>query len=212
MAHMRRRRTYNKRYNIGRLMLRQLLLCALILLVIIAAKKTDATIIGNTYQAVKTQFTKDFSMTGITDTGKTVLSKFKEGTTAAVASLVNGNKRLDFSAPSDIPGSLNVSASSASAGKTVEFQSEKEIQVYASAGGTVSEIGDDAEGNKYIRIYHGNKLTSLYGGCTSTYVTALEKVKKGQMIGSVAAGEGHKLSFEIWDDAKLLDPSEYIAF
>jgi len=151
-------------------------------------------------------------MTGITDMGITVLSNFKEGTTAAVASLVNGNKRLEFSTPSDVPGSLNVSASSASAGKTVEFQSEKEIQVYASAGGTVSEIGDDAEGNKYIRIYHGNKLTSLYGGCTSTYVTALEKVKKGQMIGSVAAGEGHKLSFEIWDDAKLLDPSEYIAF
>ena len=94
----------------------------------------------------------------------------------------------------------------------MEFHSDKEIQVYAAAGGTVSDIGIDAEGNKYIKIYHGNDMTSLYGGCATTYVQPLEKVKRGQIVGSVIAGEGQKLRFEIWNDGKLMDPSDYITF
>lgn len=212
MAYKRRRIPVRTGKNLGKTMIRQVLLCILLLLVIILAKKMDTAIVNNAFQAVKVQFTKDVTITGITDAGKAVLGKFKDGTTAVVASLTQGNKGLQFSTPSDVPGTYSVSKTQGSSGKTMEFQSDKEIQVYASAGGTVSEIGIDAEGNKYIKIYHGNDITSLYGGCSTTYVQALEKVKRGQMIGSVGAEEGHKLRFEIWDDGKLVDPADYIAF
>ncbi len=212
MARMRRRLPVRSGKDLGKTMIRQVLLCILLLLIIILAKKMDTAIVNNTLEAVKVQFTKDVTITGITDTGKTILGKFKDGTTAVVASLTQGSKGLQFSTPSDAPATYSVSATQGSSGKTMEFQSDVEIQVYASAGGTVSEIGIDAEGNKYIKIYHGNDMTSLYGGCATTYVQALEKVKRGQMIGSVAATEGHKLRFEIWNDGKLVDPSDYIAF
>ncbi len=212
MARMRRRAPIRMNRNMGRNMIRQVLLCILILLIIVAAKKMDSAIVGNTYEAVREQFAKDFTITSIGDAGRSFMGKFRDGTTSVVASLTQGNKGLQFSTPSDAPGTYSVSATQGSSGKTMEFQSNEEIQVYAAAGGTISDIGTDAEGNKYIKIYHGNDLTSIYGGCAVTYVQPLEKVKRGQIIGSVAAEEGQKLRFEIWDDGKLTDPSDYIKF
>jgi hypothetical protein len=212
MVRMRRRGPVRTNRNMGRTLIRQVLICILILLIIIVAKKMDTAIVNNTMQAIKTQFTKDISITNVADSGKAFIGKFKDGTTAVVASLTQGGKGLEFSTPSDVPGTYSASANQGSTGKTMEFSSDQEIQVYAAAGGTVSDIGLDAEGNKYIKIHHGNDMISLYGGCTSTYVQPLEKVKRGQMIGSVAAGEGRKLRFEIWNNGKLDDPSNYIAF
>ena len=116
MARMRRRVPIRPGRNMGRTMIRQVLLCILILLIIIVAKKMDAAIVDSAYHAVKTQFTKDVSITGIADAGKSVLGKFKDGTTAVVASLTQGNKGLEFSTPSDVPGTYSVSATQGSAG------------------------------------------------------------------------------------------------
>ncbi|MGI6733096.1 MAG: peptidoglycan DD-metalloendopeptidase family protein [Anaerovoracaceae bacterium] len=212
MGRMRRRWAIRANRNMGKTMIRQVLICILILLIIIVAKKMDNALVNNTFQAVKAQFTKDITIASIADSGRSFIGKFKDGTTTVVASLVQGSKGLDFSTPSDVPGTYSASANQSGKGKTMEFSSDQEIQVYAAAGGTVSDIGLDAEGNKYIKIHHGNDIISLYGGCTSTYVQPLEKVKRGQIIGSVAVGEGRKLKFEIWNSGKLDDPSKYIDF
>ncbi|HQC82891.1 MAG TPA: M23 family metallopeptidase [Bacillota bacterium] len=212
MVRMRRRWPAKMNRRMGKTMVRQVLICILILLIVIVAKKMDNAIVNNTYQAIRAQFTKEITFASIADSGRAFIGKFKDGTTTVVASLMQGGKGLEFSTPSDVPGTYSASASQSGTGKTLEFTSEEEIQVYAAAGGTVSDIGLDAEGNKYIKIHHGNDLISLYGGCTNTYVQPLEKVKRGQMIGSVAAGEGYKLRFEIWNKGKLDDPSKYIDF
>lgn len=209
----RRRKGINKPgRRAGRTLIRQLLLCFLILFIILTVKKVDIGIVNNTYHAIKTQFSKDAAIANIGETGRNVVAKLKDGTSTVVTSLILGRKGPEFTSPSDSPGSYSASANPESTGKTVEFHSEKELQVYAAAGGTVSEIDNDSDGNKYIKIYHGNDLYSLYGGCTSVYVQALEKVKKGQLIGSVAAGEEYRLRFEIWDKNRLADPADYITF
>ncbi len=201
-----------RRRNMGKTIIRQVLLCILILLIIVFAKKMDTAVVQSALQGMKAQFAKDITLSGIIDSGKSTFGKLGDGTSFVVASLTKGIKGLEFSPPADVPGSYSASAGETAAGKTLEFQSGQEIQVYASEGGTVSQIGTDAWGNKYIKIYHGNEMTSLYGGCTQVYVETLEKVKRGQIIGTVAAGDDQTLRFEIWNDGKLADPSDYISF
>jgi murein DD-endopeptidase MepM/ murein hydrolase activator NlpD len=212
MSLRKRKRIKNPAGRMGRIIFRQIFFCALILLLIVTAKKIDTNTVNNTFYAIKTQFTKEASFSSVGDAGKYVAGRVKAGTKTVVGSLAQGRKGIDFTSPSDAEGSYSASSTPNGSGKTIEFISDKELQVYAAAGGTVSEISDDAGGNKYIKIFHGNDLYSLYGGCTSVYVKALEKVKKGQIIGSVAAGEDNKLKFEIWDGNQLADPSVYIAF
>lgn len=205
-----RKRKRRRNIKTGRTLTRQVLLCILLLLIIIAAKKMDTAIVQTTYNLVKSQFAKNITLEDAGRGTASVFSKLKSGTITVVASLAGGDKALKFTLPSDEPGTYSVSSSGSMNGKTLEFYSDKEIQVYAAAGGTISEIGEDAGGNKYIKIYHGNEITSLYGGCTNTYVKPLEKVKRGQIIGSVGSGGDNILKFEIWDRGKLKDPTDYI--
>ncbi|HZK01619.1 MAG TPA: M23 family metallopeptidase [Anaerovoracaceae bacterium] len=202
-----------RRRNLRKNLIRQVFICILILLIVILVKKMDTAVVQSTYDLVKGQFARHITLTDIGGGLKSTVGKFKDGTVTVIASLTGGDKGINFATPADIPGTFSASTSGVkNPGKTVEFFSEKEIQVYAAAGGIISEIGKDIEGNNYIKIYHGNEISSIYGGCTSTYVQALEKVKKGQLIASVSAGDGHVLRFEIWNNGKLTDPSEYINF
>ncbi len=210
MARRSSRRFASFKARTGRTMKRQFLLCILILLMVIGIKKANVAFVQKAANEVKLQFTHHVSIGDIGLSTKSALGRFRDGTIKVVATLAGGDKRIEFANPSDIGGSLNVTGGGG--GKTVEFHSEKEIQVYAAAGGTVSDIGNDAEGNKYLKIHHTNDLSSIYGGCTSTYVKALDKVKKGQLIGSVAEGEEHVLRFEIWSEGKLTNPADYINF
>lgn len=212
MSRRRRRRIIpakpGMRKNIGR----QIVLCILILLIVVVAKKMDISIVQSTYNVIKAQFTQNVTLSDIGDGAKSVFGKLKDGTITAVASLSDGKNGIKFSSPADTKGTFSVSSGGTDSGKTVEFNSDEEIQVYAASGGTISEIGNDASGNKYIKIYHGNEIFSIYGGCTTTYVQSLEKVKRGQILASVAAGEGQMLRFEIWDKGKLIDPTKYVTF
>ncbi|GAB1475327.1 hypothetical protein MASR2M70_01590 [Bacillota bacterium] len=210
MSRRRRRRIIPGKAGKGRNVGRQIALCILILLVAIIAKKMDTAIVQSTYSVIKAQFTQHATLSDMGDGVKSALGKLKDGTVTAVASLSEGKKGVRFSSPSDIEGTLSAAAAEGNTGKTVEYISEKEMQVYAAAGGTVSEIGKDTSGNSYIKIYHGNDMFSIYGGCTATYVQSLEKVKRGQILASVAAGEGNMLRFEIWNKGELIDPAKYL--
>ena len=92
----------------------------------------DNAIVNNTYQAIRAQFTKEITFASIADSGRAFIGKFKDGTTTVVASLMQGSG-LEFSTPSDVPGTYSASASQSGTGKTLEFTSEEEIQVYAAA-------------------------------------------------------------------------------
>lgn len=63
-----------------------------------------------------------------------------------------------------------------------EFSGDQ-AAVYAVGGGQVTEVGEDEEIGKYIRIIHGDYGESLYGNLKSVKVTAPSRVRKGQIIG-----------------------------
>lgn len=212
MSRRRRRRIIPTKPGIRKNIGRQIVLCILILLIVVVAKKMDIAIVQSTYNVIKAQFTQNVTLSDIGDGAKSVFGKLKDGTITVVASLVDGKNGIKFTSPADIKGTFSASYSGTDLGKTVEFNSKDEIQVYAASGGTISEIGNDASGNKFIKIYHGNEIFSVYGGCTTTYVQSLEKVKRGQILASVAAGEGQMLKFEIWEKGTLIDPTKYLTF
>lgn len=104
--------------------------------------------------------------------------------------------------------SMALSADSES--KCYSFSSDRgELQVYASCGGTVEEILDGR-----IVISHGNGLQTVYAGCTSIYVEPLQKVRKGQLIASVAAGskpqQEPQLRFQILKQQQAVDIGDYL--
>lgn len=94
-----------------------------------------------------------------------------------------------------------------SSSKAYSFSSEEEMQVYASSGGTVQEILDGR-----IVISHGNGLETVYDGCTDVYVQTLQKVRKGEMIASIAKGteEPAQLRFQILKEQQAVDIGDYL--
>jgi murein DD-endopeptidase MepM/ murein hydrolase activator NlpD len=208
----RRRLIALKPRNIKAIVVRQFFFCLVIVLAILIVKKVDNAVIKTSFNAIKTQFTQHSTVADMGSDAVAAANRLQKGTKTIVSSLFGSKGGPDFSSPADIAGVYSASQSDAALGKTLEFYTDKEIQVYAAAGGTVSEIGTDIEGNSYIKIYHGSDISSLYGGCTSTYVKALEKVKRGQIIASVAEGEEHVLRFEIWEKDRLANPSSFISF
>lgn len=202
----------NQKKRIIQTLTRQIIICIIIILLILVAKKMDILLVNNALETFHTQISKDYTTNDIGTGIKTAFTRVKQGSKTMVATFRMGEKRMEFSVPADVEGTLSASASGEDVGKTMEFQAEKEIQVYAAAGGTVSEIGDSGNNVKYIKISHGNQIISLYGGCTEVYVRSLEKVRKGQIIGSVPGGADRHLLFEIWVDGKLANPVDYIKY
>ena len=208
MERRRKRGPYRLLQFNGRTLVKQLILCIFILLFIILAKWIDHAALNKAMEDLGQQLNKNYTVSDFLSVGKTAVGRLKEGTMTVVAALIDGNKHMEFTSPTDQPGTYTASQTPGNSGKSVQFEATKELQVYAIAGGTVAEIGLESP---YIKISHGNDIYSLYGGCTTVYVKPLEKVKKGQMIGSVSAGE-QPLLFELWIDGKLADPASYIDF
>lgn len=191
-------------------LVRQLLAAILILLFIIAIKKMDIVMVNRTLETFETQISVNYTLRDMGRGLKSAFVNLKDGTVTMVAAIRDGSRRIEFSDPADGPGSLMASAGSGG-GKAIQYSAKEELQVYAAAGGTVVEIPEKGQEGS-IRISHGNDVFSVYRGCSETYIKALEKVRKGQIIGTVPPGENNRLTFEIWAGGKLADPLDYMKF
>lgn len=198
------------RFN-GKTLVKQLIISIFIILFVILAKLVDHAAVKEGLETIHQQLSTNYEASDFLEIGKNAVDQLKEGTTTVVATLANGGKLTDFSPPSDVPGTFAVSATTGDVGYSMEFSKEEELQVYAISGGTVAEIVSGTNQTNYIKITHGNGIFSLYGGCTNIYVDSLEKVRKGQIIGSVSPGQ-NPLLFELWVDGTLVDPTDYIEF
>ena len=91
--------------------------------------------------------------------------------------------------------------------KRYSFHSDgEELQVFSSAGGTVVEVEHDR-----IVISHGNGLETVYEGCTDIYVQPLQKVWKGELIGSIRPVDEitPELEFQILKEQEPVDIGDY---
>lgn len=149
-----------------------------IILFIIFAKIIDRSTMNRALETFSQQLSKNYQAKDFVEIGESTLSKLKTGTTQVVAILANEGKLTDYTAPTDLPGTLMTSNNLENEGKSIQFLASEELQVYAVGGGMISEIHSSAGTSTYIKISHGNDIYSLYGGCTDVYVQSLEKVRK----------------------------------
>lgn len=101
----------------------------------------------------------------------------------------------------------SLALASDSSSKRYSFRSDgEEMQVFASTGGTVVKADDSA-----IVISHGNGLETVYEGCTDIYVRPLQKVWKGELIGSIRPVDERvpELEFQILKEQEPVDIGEY---
>lgn len=85
--------------------------------------------------------------------------------------------------------------------------------IYAAAGGTVISAGYSGNAGNLIIINHGNGLQTYYMHCHKIYVSAGQKVSKGQNIGQVGTtgnSTGPHLHFQVMKNGVPTDPLNYL--
>lgn len=81
--------------------------------------------------------------------------------------------------------------------------------IRASGGGTVTELGEDAEYGLFVILDHPGQYRSLYGHASRLLVGEGDTVAAGQVIalaGSTGRSTGPHLHFEIRRGARAIDP------
>ncbi|MBQ8590236.1 MAG: M23 family metallopeptidase [Firmicutes bacterium] len=124
----------------------------------------------------------------------------------SISTVLSAETQPEFSWPCNESHSLALAADSSSRAYTFSSDLE-ELQVFSSCGGTVSQISDSR-----IVISHGNGFETVYEGCTDLYVQTLQKVRRGELIGSVrSSGDDRpELGFQLLKEQQAVDIGEYI--
>lgn len=109
------------------------------------------------------------------------------------ADIVNGGKQAIstlIKAPVAVTNRITASQEAQQYGFPIGTTEKGETtSVYAVAGGSVIETGENDIIGKYIVIQHDDK-NSIYGNCHNLYVKKGEHVRKGQVIASYVDLEG----------------------
>jgi murein DD-endopeptidase MepM/ murein hydrolase activator NlpD len=83
--------------------------------------------------------------------------------------------------------------------------------VKAAEAGTVTVISSDTTGKGIVIIRHAGDLLTVYVGVGGMAVKKGDKVKRGQEIGKVAAGDPAFVHFEVRNTSKQsFDPVGYL--
>ena len=214
------RRYIPRRKNYGATLLKQILVCIVIVLLVIVIKKMDIAIVNETLETFQAKLDRDYKTSEIIQSTKDLFGKAKDVPETVASAFQRSESKLAFSPPADEAAIISTFGEKSSDygseengfERGLKFQSDKELQVYAVGGGIVSEVGESNQYGKFIKIVHGDDIVSIYGGCTQIYVKSLEKVKKGQLIASVGSENNGFLSFELWANDEIVNPANYIEF
>jgi murein DD-endopeptidase MepM/ murein hydrolase activator NlpD len=85
--------------------------------------------------------------------------------------------------------------------------------VRASGGGVVADVGVNTSYGRYVRIEHGDDLSTLYGHNAWTFVSQGDSVEALEVIalsGSTGQSTGPHLHFEARRDGRMVDPLELV--
>ncbi len=95
----------------------------------------------------------------------------------------------------------------------VDFAAPEGTPVYATAAGTVSEMGWNPIFGLMVLINHGNGLHTLYGHLSSTYVKKGQSVEQSALIGLVGStgrSTGPHLHYTVYRYGLAVDPLPYL--
>lgn len=99
--------------------------------------------------------------------------------------------------------------------KALDIAASRGTNIYAADSGTVTFAGWGGSGGygNYVIIDHGNGFKTLYAHCNSLYVTAGQKVSKGEVIaavGSTGFATGPHCHFEVLLNGSNVNPRSYL--
>jgi murein DD-endopeptidase MepM/ murein hydrolase activator NlpD len=89
----------------------------------------------------------------------------------------------------------------------------KNSYIRASGAGTVRAAGLDEVYGQFVVIEHGEGLETVYGHASRLYVTAGDRVRRGQVIGltgSTGRSTAPHLHFEVRQDGRPVDPLTFV--
>lgn len=97
----------------------------------------------------------------------------------------------------------------------VDFAAPEGTPVYATASGTVSEMGWNPIFGLMVLIDHGNSLHTLYGHLSASYVSRGQQVEQGMLIGGVGStgrSTGPHLHYTVYRYGVAIDPLPYVGY
>lgn len=86
--------------------------------------------------------------------------------------------------------------------------------VRASRGGVVADVGVNSSYGRFVRIEHGDDLSTLYGHNAWTFVSEGDSVETLEVIalsGSTGQSTGPHLHFEARQGGRMIDPLELVS-
>lgn len=100
--------------------------------------------------------------------------------------------------------------------KGIDFVAGDNLDVFAVADGTVSNVYTNYLEGNVVEITHANGIVSIYKSLEAVNVKVGEKVNAGTIIGQAGdsmaqeLNTGKHLHLEMKKDGKLVDPNDYI--
>jgi murein DD-endopeptidase MepM/ murein hydrolase activator NlpD len=95
----------------------------------------------------------------------------------------------------------------------IDFSVSMGSKVYSVADGTVSLIGEVPYYGKAVIITHMNGYRSVYASLSELNVKIGDNIKLNQVIGKTGEVlEGQVFHFELWQNDKPLNPSDWLKF
>ena len=97
--------------------------------------------------------------------------------------------------------------------KGMDFAAPTGTPIYAAAAGTVTTAAYSGNAGNMIVINHGNGLVTIYMHCHAMYVSAGQKVTKGQniaIVGSTGNSTGPHLHFQVNVNGVPTNPLNYL--
>lgn len=219
---------YEEENDKSTILLRNMVICAAIVLLVVILKSIDTPVTQNILGYVRDAVTTDFDIDETLGKLKFVDNLIPDEVKAVFSEQTTPQGSLDETAEDLIYSEIKFSVPAE--GKVIAFFGEKtgeegqnlntgiDIQgdqndnLYAVADGYVTAIGEDETRRKYIEIDQGNNITTLYTGCSEVSVDVGYQVKKGQQIGKMGRTESGKpvIHFETWISGKPVDPLSLI--
>ena len=97
--------------------------------------------------------------------------------------------------------------------KGIDFAAATGTPIYAATAGTVISAGYAGNAGNLLVINHGNGLLTYYMHCSKIYVSAGQKVSKGQnvaAVGTTGNSTGPHLHFQVMLNGTPVNPANYL--
>ena len=137
---------------------------------------------------------------------------------SAGASVVSGNGTFTHPCPGGYISSgfgyrTQPIAGASTNHKGIDFAAATGTPIYAAAAGTVISAGYAGNAGNLLVVSHGNGLLTYYMHCNAIYVSAGQKVSRGQnvaAVGTTGNSTGPHLHFQVMLNGTPVNPANYL--